>query len=95
MYDRHLKEPHPYTPPGSARYRIETLFGLTGYRMARFRPSWEAVGLAPLKVFWRPQLLTALLFEGAMFGFQIGFHVRGSLLHLLHQLTVRRRRAAL
>ena len=63
--------------------------------MARFRSSWEAVGLAPLKVFWRPQLLTALLFEGAMFGFQIGFHVWGSLLHLLHQLTVRRRRAAL
>ncbi|EJF58947.1 MFS general substrate transporter [Dichomitus squalens LYAD-421 SS1] len=78
MYDRHLEKPHPYTTPGTARYRIETLLGLTGYRMARFRPSWKAVALAPLRVFWRPHLLAALWFEGAMFGFQIGFHVTNS-----------------
>ena len=75
MYDRHLPNPHPFTPPSPLRYRIETLIGMTGLRMARFRPSWKAVVLAPLKVVWRPHLFAILWYEGVLFGLQIGLHV--------------------
>ena len=31
--------------------------------MARYRPSWKEVAMAPLRAFWRPHLMAALLFE--------------------------------
>ena len=75
MYDRHLANPNPCAKPHTLHYRVETLLGVTGFQMARFRPSWKAVVLAPFKVVWRPHLFTILWYEGVMFGFQIGFHV--------------------
>ncbi|KAH9941285.1 MFS general substrate transporter [Epithele typhae] len=84
MYDRHLPDPLPLSKKGPVRERIETLIGVTGYRLARFRDSWTTIILAPLNVVWRPQLLTILIFEGVLFGFGIGLHVTNTLLLVGH-----------
>ncbi len=77
MYDRHLTKPRPsgLEPSSGTRYRIEMLLGVTGLKMARFRPAWKAVVLAPLKVVWRPHLFAILWYEGVLFGLLIGSHV--------------------
>ncbi|PIL27344.1 MFS general substrate transporter [Ganoderma sinense ZZ0214-1] len=81
MYDRHLANPHPLDRPSSTlRYRVEMLVGATGLRMARFRPSWKTVALAPLKVVWRPHLFAILWYEGVLFGLQIGLHVTNAVI---------------
>ncbi|KIK36023.1 hypothetical protein CY34DRAFT_811668 [Suillus luteus UH-Slu-Lm8-n1] len=71
MYDRHLVSKPPRTSTG-LRYRIETLIGVTGYKMAKFRPRWPEVLLASLDVAWRPQFFFVVLFEAFVFGFSIG-----------------------
>ncbi|KAK0220214.1 major facilitator superfamily domain-containing protein [Armillaria fumosa] len=73
MYDRNVK-PIP-EPPTGLRYRIETLVGITGIKMAKYRISWTESILSPINVVWRPHLLGALLFEGVLFGFSIGLNV--------------------
>ncbi|KAH7910355.1 MFS general substrate transporter [Hygrophoropsis aurantiaca] len=73
MYDRTLK-PIPPRPSSGLRYRIETLIGITGYKMAKFRPSWSEVVLACLNVVWRPQFFFVVLFEAFVFGFSIGIN---------------------
>jgi hypothetical protein len=45
------------------RYRIETLIGITGAKMAKYRSSWYEVILSPFNVVWRPHLLGVLIFE--------------------------------
>ncbi|KZV68357.1 MFS general substrate transporter [Peniophora sp. CONT] len=73
MYDRTLK-PIPVLPYPSLRYRIETLLGVTGMRMAKYRMSlWDAF-LLFIKLVWRPHLLGILIFEAALFGFSIGIN---------------------
>lgn len=62
MYDRTVK-PIPQRPTTGLRYRIESLFGLTGYKMAKYRISWMQAIIAPLNVVWRPHLLLILIFE--------------------------------
>jgi hypothetical protein len=62
MYDRGVKG-LPRPPSGGLRYRIETLVGITGGKMAKYRATWREAILAPLKLFWRPHLLGILLFE--------------------------------
>jgi hypothetical protein len=62
MYDRTLK-PIPEPQTTGLRYRIETLFGITGIKMAKFRASWYEAIASPLRVLWRPHLLGMLLFE--------------------------------
>ncbi len=62
MYDRGLRGPPPQ-PSSGQRYHIETLVGITGARMAKYRSTWKEVILAPLKLIWRPHLLGILLFE--------------------------------
>ena len=75
MYDRTVKPiPEPHTT--GFRYRIETLVGITGIKMARYRISWTESILSPINVVWRPHVLGILLFEGALFGFGIGINVR-------------------
>ncbi|KAJ7464809.1 MFS general substrate transporter [Mycena galericulata] len=74
MYDRTLK-PIPEPPTSGLRYRIETLFGITGVKMAKFRASWYQAILSPIQVLWRPHLLGILFFEGMLFGFGIGINV--------------------
>ncbi|KAK0480594.1 MFS general substrate transporter [Armillaria novae-zelandiae] len=73
MYDRTVK-PVP-EPPTGLRHRIETLVGITGIKMAKYRVSWTESILSPINVVWRPHLLGALLFEGVLFGFSIGLNV--------------------
>ncbi|KAL1661633.1 major facilitator superfamily domain-containing protein [Schizophyllum commune] len=74
LYDRGLK-PVPPRPTTGLRYRIETLLGITGVKMAKYRDSWLDVLYAPFNLVWRPHLLPLLLFEGALFGFGIGINV--------------------
>ncbi|KAK0220215.1 major facilitator superfamily domain-containing protein [Armillaria fumosa] len=74
MYDRTVK-PIPEPPTSGLRYRIETLVGITGIKMARYRVSWTESILSPINVVWRPHLLGILLFEGTLFGFGIGINV--------------------
>lgn len=82
MYDRHLKPP-PVPPYTGLTYRIKTLIGITGAKMAKYRtPLYECV-MSPLRVAWRPHLLMALVFEAMLFGFSIGINasIRSSLLN--------------
>ncbi|KAK0441783.1 major facilitator superfamily domain-containing protein [Desarmillaria tabescens] len=74
MYNRTVKPvPEPVTT--GLRYKIETLVGITGVKMARYRVSWAESISSPFKVVWRPHLLGILLFEGILFGFGIGINV--------------------
>ncbi|KAG9311613.1 hypothetical protein JVU11DRAFT_7823 [Chiua virens] len=55
--------------------RNNTLVGMTGLELAKYRASWGKVIMACLNVVWRPQFLLVAIFEGAMFGFSIGMNV--------------------
>ena len=62
MYDRGIK-PVPERPYSGFTYRVNTLLGITGLKMAKYRTSlWEAVS-SPFRVVWRPHLLMALIYE--------------------------------
>jgi len=74
MYDRTVK-PIPARPTTGLRYRIESLIGLTGLKMAKYRISWTEAILSPFNVVWRPHILSILLFEALLFGFGIGINV--------------------
>ncbi|KAL1717097.1 major facilitator superfamily domain-containing protein [Schizophyllum commune] len=74
MFDRTVK-PLPPRPTSGLRYRVETLFGFTGKKMAKYRDSWKEVAWAPINVAWRPHLLPLMIFEGVLFGFGIGVNV--------------------
>jgi MFS family permease len=74
MYDRKYDPIPEPAAQGGLRYRIESLIGITGYRMAKYRVSWSDAILSPLKVVWRPHLLTVLVFEAMVFGFSIGIN---------------------
>ncbi|KAI0725731.1 MFS general substrate transporter [Fomitopsis betulina] len=75
VYDRGLPNPHPIPRPKSrAIYRIQTLVGITGARMARYRTGWRDAILACPAIIWRPQILGILLFEAMLFGFSIGIN---------------------
>ncbi|KAG1854769.1 major facilitator superfamily domain-containing protein [Suillus tomentosus] len=71
MYDRHLAS-KPLQISTGLRYRFKTLIGVTGYKMAKYRPRWPEVILASLDVAWRPQFFFVVLFEALVFGFSIG-----------------------
>lgn len=68
MYDRHVRN-LPSRPSG-LRYRIETLVGITGVKMAKYRATWYEAVSAPFKLVWRPHLLSILVFEVQYFTFQ-------------------------
>ncbi|KAI0634985.1 MFS general substrate transporter [Trametes polyzona] len=75
MFDRKLPNPRPIPVPESRiRYRLETLFGVTGLRMSKYRDSWNDSIFAVFNVVWRPHLLAILIFEGMVFGFSIGIN---------------------
>ncbi|KAF8056670.1 MFS general substrate transporter [Lyophyllum atratum] len=74
MYDRTVR-PIPVPSTTGLRYRIETLIGITGVKMAKYRASWKESILAPLNVLWRPHLMMILWFEAMVFGFSIGINV--------------------
>lgn len=62
MYDRTVK-PIPEPSTTGLRYRIETLIGITGWNMSKYRISWAESIWSPFKVVWRPHLLMILVFE--------------------------------
>ncbi|KAF8172976.1 MFS general substrate transporter [Mycena galopus ATCC 62051] len=74
MYDRTYR-PIPERPSTGLRYRIESLVGITGLKMQKYRISWTEAILSPLNVVWRPHLLGILVFEAMVFGFSIGINV--------------------
>ncbi|KAN0107659.1 Major facilitator superfamily domain containing protein [Russula decolorans] len=78
MYDRGLKN-LPSRQTGGLRYRIETLVGMTGAKMAKYRVTWYEAVSAPFKLVWRPHLLSILVFEAVMFGFDVGVNYSGTL----------------
>jgi hypothetical protein len=62
MYDRGVKN-LPSRQTGGIRHRIETLVGITGIKMAKYRTTWYEAATAPFKLVWRPHLLGILVFE--------------------------------
>jgi len=81
MYDRTLSNPRPIPRPASGLcYRVQTLIGVTGWRMARFRPGWREVTLACADLVWRPHMLPILVFEGMLFGFSAGINNTNTIL---------------
>lgn len=62
LFDRTVR-PIPERPTTGLRYRIETLTGITGVKMAKYRVSWLESVISPLNVVWRPHLLMVLVFE--------------------------------
>ncbi|KAI0252929.1 major facilitator superfamily domain-containing protein, partial [Lactifluus subvellereus] len=74
MYDRGVRFLPP-RPTGGLRYRVETLVGITGMKMAKYRATWSEAVSAPFKLFWRPHLLSIMVFEAMLFGFGIGINV--------------------
>ena len=62
MYDRGVKDV-PSRPADGLRYRIETLVGVTGSKLAKYRASWFEAISAPFKLFWRPHLLSIMVLE--------------------------------
>ena len=45
------------------QYRIETLIGITGSKMQKYRISWTESILNPFCLIWRPHLIMLLIFE--------------------------------
>ncbi|KAL0564744.1 hypothetical protein V5O48_017296 [Marasmius crinis-equi] len=76
MYDRHLNPvPEPGVGKGRIRYRFESLVGITGWKMAKYRTPWKEAIWSPFSIVWRPHLLAILVFEAMVFGFSIGINV--------------------
>ena len=65
MYDRGLWSTmqRPERPMSDLRSRTETLLGVTGVRMAKYRSGWSDVTSIWFRLAWRPHLLGILLFE--------------------------------
>ena len=56
-------KPIPKRPTQGIRYRFETLIGVTGVKMTKYRASWSDALLSPFDVLWKPHLFGALIFE--------------------------------
>lgn len=74
LYDRHIR-PIPQRPTTGLRYRIETLLGLTGWKMRHYRPTMWQASVDVVNVLWRPQFLLTALLALVAFGFTIGINV--------------------
>lgn len=74
MFDRHIHPPPP-RPTTGLRYRIETLVGLTGWKMRKYRATVSEALLDIFRLVWRPHLLLPLIYVGSIFGFGIGMNV--------------------
>lgn len=70
MYDRTVK-PIPQPTSTGLRYRIESLIGITGVKMAKHRSSWHEIIFSPFNIVWRPHLLGVLIFEVLSFALYI------------------------
>ena len=68
-------DPVPARPTTGLRYRIETLLGITGIKMMKYRSTIFQGIKALLNVLWRPNVLPMLFYVGLSFGFSIGINV--------------------
>ncbi|KIK68215.1 hypothetical protein GYMLUDRAFT_35592 [Collybiopsis luxurians FD-317 M1] len=75
MYDRAISPVPEPAAQGGLRCRFESLVGITGYKMTKYRASWADAISSPFRLVWRPHLLMALIFEAMLFGFGIGINV--------------------
>ncbi|KAI0264619.1 MFS general substrate transporter [Gloeopeniophorella convolvens] len=73
LYDRGNKS-IPRIKGTSIRARLETLLGITGLRLAKYRATWSEAVLSPIRLFWRPHLFFIMLYEALLFGFSIGIN---------------------
>ncbi|UZJ56104.1 hypothetical protein CBS101457_005424 [Exobasidium rhododendri] len=74
LYDRHV-HPVPARPTTGLRYKIETLIGMTGVKMAKYRTSILTSFIDFLNIIWRPQFFLLALMVMWAFGFTIGINV--------------------
>lgn len=74
MYDRHI-HPVPQRPTTGMRYKIETLIGITGVKMAKYRTSMLTSCFDFINIIWRPQFFFLALLVMWAFGFTIGINV--------------------
>lgn len=67
IYDRDLSPVPPRHATGF-RYRFDTLIGITGARMAKYRPSLWAGCVSLWDVLWRPHAFACYVYIGWIFG---------------------------
>jgi len=78
LFDRGVKDLPPRAADGLS-YRFETLIGVTGFKLAEYRPTWFEVLSTPFKLIWRPHLLSILVFEAVVYSFCIGIFVTNAI----------------
>ncbi|KAH7339667.1 MFS general substrate transporter [Rhizoctonia solani] len=74
MYDRKYF-PAPIPSTKGLRYRIETLVGITGFKMYKYRVPILTAVWRPLKTLLNLRILLACIFMGVTFGWTIGINV--------------------
>lgn len=74
QYDRHI-HPVPARPSKGLRYRIQTLIGITGWQMRKYRPSWFICVAETFMILYKPAVLLPLIYVLVVFGFGIGINV--------------------
>jgi len=74
LFDRGVKGLPP-RPADSLIYRFETLVGVTGVKLAKYRVTWLETLSTPFKLIWRPHLLLILILEAVLYSFCIGIFV--------------------
>ena len=61
MYDRH-NSCIPQQAGKGIGYRIQTLIGITGVRMSKYRPPFSRCVLDIFEIFWKPAVILPLLY---------------------------------
>ncbi|KAI0793044.1 MFS general substrate transporter [Irpex lacteus] len=65
LYDRRRNVPKTTSKSESRGLRrVKTLIGITGARLAKYRPGWKEVSSIWIRLTWRPHVFGILLFEG-------------------------------
>jgi hypothetical protein len=66
MYDRRQSPPRsPAKAKSGSKFqrRMENLFGITGFHLAKYRPTWAEVSRIWIQLTWRPHVFGILFFE--------------------------------
>ncbi|BGP22109.1 mfs transporter [Rhodotorula toruloides] len=74
MYDRDVV-PFPERHATGLKYRIDTLIGITGWKMRKYRCTWWQSISSVFDIVWRPHVFLMLVFVGFLFGCGIGINV--------------------
>ncbi|OSX63261.1 hypothetical protein POSPLADRAFT_1139517 [Postia placenta MAD-698-R-SB12] len=81
LYDRSLPDPRPIPRPRSrVLNRFQSLVGVSGWRMAQYRPRWRTVVFGCINLIWRPHILSILIFESIIWGFTVGINTTETVL---------------